>query len=404
MSFNSTENSTYIAVDDPDAYSLIDETFIRYPIIIAYIFVFVVCLFGNLLTILVITTHPLMKTATNFFLANLAAADLLVAIFCILQNMIHIVGFNYGHWPLGEVLCKLYLSVLHMVPCTSVGILLCVSLEKYIAVLHPLTALKILTHRLRVTVTISIWIGSILLNSPFFLYAKLIEYPDGSNACYREKMPVWVTVSFFIWYTIPVFVLAGIYLRIGRLLWITGSNRTSTRQSSDSQGSLGKSLKLANGRVIVFQQESLLNVPQNNERKSTNKRPKDTEGRRKVVRLLFAVVLSFAILTLPQHARLLYTSWSSNQLFLHQWTFFLQPVSYILLFVSSAINPILYALLSKRFRDAVSDVIHCRKGVFSKMSRSRNRTLVSDVPGEDSRCPSPHIGIRMQRLRQLQPQ
>ena len=136
------------------------------------------------MTLLVMTTHPTMKTPTNFFLANLAAADLLVAIFCILQNMVHIVGLDHGNWPLGLVMCKLYLGLTNIMPCTSAGILVLVSMEKYIAVLHPLSGLKWLNPDNRLAATIIIWILSITVNFPYFLYAQNYEYL-GVSACFR---------------------------------------------------------------------------------------------------------------------------------------------------------------------------------------------------------------------------
>jgi len=42
---------------------------------------------GNILVLVVIAVHKRMRTITNFFLANLAVADLCVGVFCILPNL-----------------------------------------------------------------------------------------------------------------------------------------------------------------------------------------------------------------------------------------------------------------------------------------------------------------------------
>lgn len=141
-------------------------------------------------------------------------------------------------------------------------------------------------------------------------------------------MPLWNTFSFVVWYLIPLTALVFIYSRISHLLW-TSDSRQSSRQSNgvfwmssnqfiqllhtestvltSSGTTAGSSWQLKNGRIVVYKQESLLNVPTRDNKIIEKKKAKETEGRRKVVRLLVAVVVSFAVLTFPHHARLLYT-------------------------------------------------------------------------------------------------
>lgn len=50
---------------------------------VAYAFVFVVGLVGNSFVIAVVMRSPRMRTVTNFFIVNLAVADILVIVFCL---------------------------------------------------------------------------------------------------------------------------------------------------------------------------------------------------------------------------------------------------------------------------------------------------------------------------------
>uniref|UniRef100_A0A915CW34 G-protein coupled receptors family 1 profile domain-containing protein n=1 Tax=Ditylenchus dipsaci TaxID=166011 RepID=A0A915CW34_9BILA len=349
--------------------ALLDQPQIRVTVICAYLFVFSVCLLGNMFTIIVICVHRSMRTATNFFLANLALADLLVAVFCILQNMFHVVGSSNAHWPLGAVVCKLYVLVLHLVPCTGIGILL------------------------RLGMALTIWAVSLVCNLPYYFTTRELRYGTLS-ACVRDMREDSslttkhiITISFVVWYCIPLTSIA--------FLNDSPTNGTSTAIAppstindaclSPNPNYLNNSSPSVNGGSKVHE-AAVVNTPIVPTIAVTNTANNTDllESRKKIIRLLTAIVCSFATLTLPHHARLLYVMWIENDTCTSSWSALLQPATYLSLFLSSSVNPFLYAFMSQRFRAAVRDIINCRAGK-TQRKYTRTRTLLSDCP---SRSPS----------------
>lgn len=81
------ESSTLLPNNDDDLPDF--GLFYRHPLTltivycVAYIFVFIVGLVGNSFVIAVVLRSPRMRTVTNFFIVNLAMADILVIVFCL---------------------------------------------------------------------------------------------------------------------------------------------------------------------------------------------------------------------------------------------------------------------------------------------------------------------------------
>lgn len=65
---------------------------------VAYVTVFIVGLIGNSFVIAVVLRSPRMRTVTNYFIVNLAAADILVIVFCLpatLMSNIFVRKYNF---------------------------------------------------------------------------------------------------------------------------------------------------------------------------------------------------------------------------------------------------------------------------------------------------------------------
>lgn len=97
------------------------------------------------------------------------------------------------------------------------------------------------------------------------------------------------------------------------------------------------------------------------------------QSRRRIIRMLIVVVLAFALCHLPFHARKVWQYWSpkwaqyqAGSVFSNLFT----PITFLIMYANSAINPILYAFMSKKFRMSFKDLLCCRMRHSLRISRN----------------------------------
>lgn len=128
---------------------------------ILYNLVLLCGVFGNLLVLYVIYSAPRMRTTTNYLLANLALGDLIISSLCIPFTYFSIL---YGYWPFGIILCYVVSPFNAIAVLVSAFSLIVLAIEKYIAILHPLTP-RLRKSRVGWIIGI-IWVIASLIASP----------------------------------------------------------------------------------------------------------------------------------------------------------------------------------------------------------------------------------------------
>ncbi|XP_057374113.1 neuropeptides capa receptor-like [Daphnia carinata] len=310
------------------------------PITIVYILIFVSGVVGNIAVCVVIVRNPSMHTATNCYLFSLAVSDLTVLLFG-LPNDLSVYWQQYP-WALGEIVCKLRALIAEMTNYASVLTIVAFSLERYLAICHPLHAYTMAGLGRAARIVALIWLVALISALPFAIYTGIsyVPYPPeaGANlsgqsipesafcALQDENPPTqWplVEVATFIFFIVPMGILCLLYLRIGIRI-----RRTSLGRGRNVQG------------VVHHSNES-----------------RQSSSRRTILRMLVAVVIGFFICWAPFHAQRLlyvYAKDSPNYREINEKMFFITGCFY---FFSSTINPILYNVMSVRYREAFRETL-----------------------------------------------
>nr|KAF6444676.1 opioid receptor delta 1 [Molossus molossus] len=144
-------------------------------------------LLGNMLVMFGIVRYTKMKTATNIYIFNLALADALATSTLPFQSAKYLMET----WPFGELLCKVVLSIDYYNMFTSIFTLTMMSVDRYIAVCHPVKALDFRTPAKAKLINICIWVLASGVGVPIMIMA-VTRPRDGAVVCTLQfPSPSW---------------------------------------------------------------------------------------------------------------------------------------------------------------------------------------------------------------------
>ncbi|XP_043844758.1 nociceptin receptor [Dromiciops gliroides] len=193
---------------------------LKVTIVVVYLAVFIGGLLGNCLVMYVIIRHTKMKTATNIYIFNLALADALVLLTLPFQGT----DVFLGYWPFGNALCKTVIAIDYYNMFTSTFTLTAMSVDRYIAICHPVRALDIRTPNKAKAVNVGIWALASLIGVPVTVMGSA-QMDDDEIECLVEIPapedywgPVFGVCVFLFSFVIPVLIISACYsLMIRRL-------------------------------------------------------------------------------------------------------------------------------------------------------------------------------------------
>jgi len=180
------------STDDPPLYHNLTAAVLQAPLLvepisaivapIVFAIVFLFGIIGNSLQLLtVVGNRSLRHSPPNVLIACLGAADLALLLVCV--PFVSIV-YTLPRWPFGRTVCKLSQSVQTLSVAVSVLTLTALSCDRYIAIVHPLTALRSKSLRRTLSVVGLIWIVSVAVAVPDFLASEVYAMgPCGMSAC-----------------------------------------------------------------------------------------------------------------------------------------------------------------------------------------------------------------------------
>ncbi|KAL4239253.1 alpha1-adrenergic receptor [Mactra antiquata] len=285
-------------------------------------------LVGNLLIIVVVLRHKSMRTTTNYYIVNLAVADILVTVFC---TWVHLVNnLNNNNWVLGSFFCKFntFSQVLCLV--ASVLSLTLIAYDRFFGIVFALKAH--MSHRkARFSIGI-IWICSCIIAAPLLWYREMKEreWMDYTERWCDDTWPIETKFD-------------------------TGTNTTTYSMTSRTVYFTFISgvlyffpmfvMTIAYSFIIVKLRVSTIPGERVDSGYAAQQKTK-----RKVILMLVTILAVFGVCWLPYQIVLLYSELRTTRERLGEWFYTMQFIAGCLAYSNSALNPLIYAGFNKNFK------------------------------------------------------
>lgn len=319
----------------------------------AYSTIFILSVFGNCILIGAITsnvsrTHAVM----NYYIINMAAADLFTTVFNIGIQVYHyglmIVNkqFEWFDGIAGVILCKFTAFIQGAAIACSVVTLAAIAINRFLAVMYPF-------HRSRrnstaVLVIFLTWMSSFAIASPM-LYAMQVENEDGALYCVENWEPLfdnhsskyYTLVLFLSLFACPLAIIGTLYSIIAFKVWV----------------------RTVPGHITGANQQH------------------EIKTRKKILKICMTVVLVFALCWLPFYVYLIFqfVSAKNNGCNAPEYVAFL---GLFFAHANSAISPFIYVVYNSDYQKGMKKIVKlCRCPCKSSQVRMRKtRRALESMP------------------------
>ncbi|XP_055343531.1 thyrotropin-releasing hormone receptor-like [Paramacrobiotus metropolitanus] len=384
---------------------------------------------GNIIVIVVISKTKSLQSPTYTYLISLAVADLIVLVSAVPEAIVvHHIG---KRWLAGQVGCSLFIfSNFLGINAGSLNIL-AFTVEQYVAVMCSGGRWRAVFSRHSRIVVAVVWLFSVLYCAPWLVLTEVrqeTEFPFREQCelrLSREQYLGLFGADFLLFYVIPLLVAVLAYTRIA-LFMLTGPRACPWDSPLASRGSLThpdaaaaglfglpapvppifrppgtpstptsiaarhtavEPLLVAAARKKLLAHENTLVRASGSAATFTQQRKYVTpQSRKQVLRMLVIIVVLFAVAWLPFRGLLIYNSFASEP-WMDIWYLFAAKT---LIYFNSAMNPILYNVMSRRFRLAFNRIVLCKYNAAVKRrikrmnNNSKNSTASRSHVGQDA--------------------
>lgn len=205
---------------------------------------FVVAVIGNVSVLLAVHNTKKKISRMHLFIKHLSLADLVVAFFQVLPQLCWKITFRF-YGP--DFLCRIvkHLQVMGMFASTYMMVMM--TLDRYIAICHPLKTLQQSSQRSYIMI-LSTWMCSLVLSTPQYFIFSLSEIEDsGVYDCWAYFVEPWGARAYITWITagiflVPVIILMMCYGFICDSIWknIKFKKRKGKDGAATKNGLIGK--------------------------------------------------------------------------------------------------------------------------------------------------------------------
>uniref|UniRef100_A0A4X2LPR8 Thyrotropin-releasing hormone receptor n=1 Tax=Vombatus ursinus TaxID=29139 RepID=A0A4X2LPR8_VOMUR len=313
-------------VDSPTNVSLVGSDtvlgLIEYKTVSVFL-VLLICgvgIIGNMMVVVVVLTTRDMRTPTNCYLVSLALADLMVLLAAGLPNVSDSLA---GQWIYGHAgcLCITYFQYLgiNVSSCSIMAF----TVERYIAICHPIRAQTVCTVSRAKRIITGVWVVTSAYCMLWFFLVDINVTKSQSLECgYKVSRNLYLPIyllDFAIFFVTPLVVATVLYGLIGRILFLSSLSHIPSCAGTEADELL----------PTLFSSQ--------------------------VTKMLVVVVVLFAVLWMPYRTLVLVNSFMDHP-YLDPWFLLFCRIC---VYANSAINPIVYNLMSQKFRMAFKRLCKC---------------------------------------------